>query len=84
MQINQQLNTLIDSLYLIQWGASIIDNLPTPYKYISLTELIDYLETHHSQSSILQLCYQIAPFVDAGFIEGSITDMINQINQMKS
>ena len=75
---------LLDSLYHIQSGISFMDGLSTPYQYISLTELIDYLETHNSQSGILQLCYQLYPYVDAGFLEGSITDMINQITHLKS
>jgi hypothetical protein len=78
------LNILLDALYHIQSGISLIDELPTPYQYISLTELMDYLETHHPQSGILQLCYKFYPYVDAGFLEGSITDMINQVNQLKS
>lgn len=76
-----QINQTKRFLFSILNAISAID-LPTPAIYISLHELHDYLDSVGETGTVMLFIDKVFPLVESGTIEGSIPDMISQLEDI--
>ena len=82
-QFLNQMNETKRYLYIILNTISFIDNaLPVSAIHISLHELYDFLDSEGETGTVMTFMDKVFPLIDSGIIEGSIPDMISQIDGM--